>query len=1408
MPLGRLEVFEAAEDNWEEYVERLVQFFVANEIDDDVKKRAILLSNVGARTYGILRSLLSPVRPDEVSYDRIVKVLREHFHPRPSVTVARFRFFSCSRSINEPVPDYIARLKQLSRDCQFGSFLEEMIRDRLVCGINSDLIQSRLLSEPELSLQKATEMAVALETASRNQQELAGGLRVGQSPTEPAVQRIHASESRSSHGRGSHEHASKAKFSDSGANKCWRCLSSKHSESECFFKRKRCFRCSKYGHTSAAHRAGTVNSLGDVPQQGDEATVDVGEREPEDAVVGDLFTCSAGLSRGRPPILLDVTLNGKQVQMELDTGASVSVCSYGRFKELWPSGDRLLRPTDILLRTFSGEKLVVRGEVVLEVGYQGSTYQLPLVILEGRGPLLFGRNWLHQIRLNWQSICTVSSETGVEAVVDKFPEIFQDDLGCARDVEVSIPVDESASPIFYKPRTVPLAYKAQVDAELERQLKAGLLVPVKWNSWAAPIVTVPKASGELRICGDYRLTVNRVTPVEQYPLPKAEELFTKFQGATVFSQLDLKSAYNQLPLCERSRQYLAINTHKGILVPTRLGYGYASAPAVFQRYMDTLLSGISGVGVFLDDVVVSGKNSQEHNTALEEVLRRLSDANLRLQRRKCRFGVKSVIYLGHRIGSEGVQPTAEKVSAVENAPVPKNVKELQAWLGLINYYSKFLKDLATILAPLYKLLKKEEKWDWGREQQQAFQTGKDLLKSPITLAHFDESAPVILACDASPWGLGCVLSIVDRHLGERPVAFYSRSLSQTEQRYSQTDREGLAVIAGVRRFHYYLAGRQFSIRTDHKPLLGMLGEDKPISTMASPRVTRWALLLSGYKYKLEYVPGTKQGHCDGLSRLPLPSDSSELPTPAETVHLMEFVDSSPVTASCIRTFTARDPVLSVVLQYTRDGWPTTGLLNPELVQFRRREGELSTHEGCLLWGSRVVVPVKLQRRVLHMLHEGHLGESHTKSFARMYVWWPNIDVDICRMVSECTTCQTYRRQAPVAPLSPWTWPTRPWERIHVDYCGPVNGQMMLVIADACTKWLDVHVTTRSTAEVTIEELRKSFSNWGLPKVVVTDNATCFTSPAFQSFCAKNGIKHLLTAPLSPKSNGLAERAVQTVKQGVRKQQGGSLQSKVVRFLFAYRTTPHSVTRHTPAELMMGRQLRTRLDCVLPNLQERMVEMQGRMKERYDEKACRRIVLPGMPVLVSQVAGLAGVDRSTRWLRGSCIGRSGFKLTVRLTDGRVIQRHLDQVVPDGASMAQRDGSADADGLEADEAATADQPAAAVPLVTPSATPTARVAAGGAVLEPDPTRTGSGAPTVTAPAEAAADPAAGVSGATGASSGTSESPAQPRYNLRPRKQHVVQTVCFDSGGRDVIDGRIRRGDRGASAGRGGCAVEAPP
>ncbi|XP_043243629.1 uncharacterized protein K02A2.6-like isoform X2 [Amphibalanus amphitrite] len=565
MPLGKIEEFHQGQDNWEEYAERLDQFFVANDIQDDAKKRAILLSSMGARTYGTVRSLLSPKKTNEVTYVMIVETLSKQFCPPTSVTVARYRFFSCCRVQSESVQEFVARLRQLSRDCKFESFLDQMIRDRLVCGVNSDPIQRRLLAEAELTLPQAIKIAVATETAGQNLQELAGaGQPVVSATGETAVNRVRTGPSASQ--RTSQERHNASKQARHEGERCWRCLNRTHSESECYFKRKRCFQCSKYGHTSAAHRAGTVKHVGsevvrqeegDGAGSGEEQRVMEADTEECD-FIGEVFQCRERIHvvKSRPPIMLDMSLDGRDVRMELDTGASVSVCSFSRFQELWPEKKRRLQPCSLILHTFSGEPLKVRGEVQMDVVYRGESFSLPLVVVDGTGPLLFGRNWLESIRLDWRTICMVTTQTlgsGVESVLHKHSDVFADELGCAKGIVVDIPIDPDTRPIFYKPRPVPLAYRAAVDAELDRQIQAGLLEPVKHCTWAAPIVTALKASG----------------------------------------------------------------------------------------------------------------SEQEHLQRLEEVLRRLSEAGLRLQRKKCQFAASEVVYLGHHITADGIKPTADKGSCAE-----------------------------------------------------------------------------------------------------------------------------------------------------------------------------------------------------------------------------------------------------------------------------------------------------------------------------------------------------------------------------------------------------------------------------------------------------------------------------------------------------------------------------------------------------------------------------------------------------------------------------------------------------------------------------------------------------------------------------------------------------------------------
>ena len=264
-----------------------------------------------------------------------------------------------------------------------------------------------------------------------------------------------------------------------------------------------------------------------------------------------------------------------------------------------------------------------------------------------------------------------------------------------------IHVDPSAQPRFCKPWTVPYVLKGKFEQELERLESTGIISPVQFADWAAPIIPVVKTDGTICVCGDYKVTINQAAKVDTYPLPRIEDLPASLGRGKLFTKLDLAHAYQQIPLDEESRKYTVINTHKGLFQYNRLPFGVASAPLIFQRTMEGILRGIDNVCVYIDDILVTGASEQEHLQTLDEVLTRLGEAGLKLKRSKCFFLQMSEEYLGHNISAEGLRPTQEKVCALTEAPSPKSVSQLQSFLGLVNYYGKFLPNLSSTLAPLH-----------------------------------------------------------------------------------------------------------------------------------------------------------------------------------------------------------------------------------------------------------------------------------------------------------------------------------------------------------------------------------------------------------------------------------------------------------------------------------------------------------------------------------------------------------------------------------------------------------------------------------------------------------------------------------------------------------------------------------
>ena len=345
--------------------------------------------------------------------------------------------------------------------------------------------------------------------------------------------------------------------------------------------------------------------------------------------------------------------------------------------------------------------------------------------------------------------------------------------------------------------------------------KAGIVTKVDWSSWATPVVPVVKPNGKVRLCGDFKVTVNPQLCVDQHPLPLIDDIFASLSGGTRFTTLDLTAAYTQMEVEDDSRPLLTLNTHMGLYRLNRSAYGVASAPALWQRAMDALLRDIPMVECTIDDIIISGHNDEEHLHHLEEVLTRLEKAGLRLNPQKCKFLANTVQYCGHTISKEGIHTMPSKVDAIQNAPAPETVSQVRSFVGLVTYYQRFIPDMATMLNPLTSLLQKDRQFQWTPECAAAFHQVKTVLASSKVLVHYDANLPIRVTCDASPYGLGAVLSHIYPNGEERPIAFASRKLTSAEQGYSQIDKEALGIVWAIKKFNHYLCARQFELWWDH-----------------------------------------------------------------------------------------------------------------------------------------------------------------------------------------------------------------------------------------------------------------------------------------------------------------------------------------------------------------------------------------------------------------------------------------------------------------------------------------------------------------------------------------------------------------------------------------------------------------
>ena len=594
-------------------------------------------------------------------------------------------------------------------------------------------------------------------------------------------------------------------------------------------------------------------------------------------------------------------------------------------------------------------------------------------------------------------------------VVSDFPELFTTKPGKTAAECHYIPT--TGSPVKVPPRRIPAHYRDEVEKQLQDMLKQGIIQESS-SPWMAPAVFVPKKSGEIRICIDYR-ELNKKTTKDAYPLPLPDEVQDRLAGSSVFSTLDLQCGYWQMPLNpdDRAKTAFCPGPGMGLFEFTRMPFGLTGAPSSFQRLMDKLFRDLPYVTTYIDDVLVHSSSEKLHAQHLKEVFHRLKKAGLTLRGKKCHIGMTEVPYLGHVFSAAGIAPDQEKVRAVSEWPCPSDVTEVRRFLGLASYYRRYIHQFSYIAAPLHNLTQKQVEFVWTPECQTAFSTLKEkLTQAPILVyPRFDSHAPqFVLQTDASSVGVGAVLE-----QGGKVVAYASRALSKAERQYSVIQRECLAAVYGMKQFRHYLLGRSFKLVTDHAPLQWLS------SQKMEGLLCRWSLAIQEYDFTIAYRKGSLNANADALSRCVRPEDISA----ATQVHTHQSKEG-------LIAAQQSDPVVKVIYEALHQG-----RTRPEksgkwsqspLIRYRQLWPQLTLVEEIVCrkytpgpTADVITVPIipdSLRHEALYRCHDspiaGHQGTDKSMERLRQVAYWVNMARDVEMYCRECLRCQQSKLPKP------------------------------------------------------------------------------------------------------------------------------------------------------------------------------------------------------------------------------------------------------------------------------------------------------------------------------------------------------------------------------------------------------------
>jgi hypothetical protein len=754
-----------------------------------------------------------------------------------------------------------------------------------------------------------------------------------------------------------------------------------------------------------------------------------------------------------------------------------------------------------------------------------------------------------------------------------------------RSVELEIDIEPGIKPISKPVYRLSPAELDELKDQLTLLLEKGLIRP-STSPWGAPVLFTKKKDGGLRMCLDYRM-LNDITVKNKCPIPRIDEMFDRLSSAERFTTLDLRSGYYQIRVRDEDVPKTGIRTRYGSFEFTVMPFGLTNAPSTFQALMNEIFRDFIDdfVLVYLDDILIYGKE-KDHLRHVEQVLRRLSDHKLFAKASKCEFNKTSVDFLGHVVQRGCVKMQDKKVSAIVDWPTPRTVTEIQAFMGLANYYRMFVRDFSSIAAPItHSTRGKVKQYVWEKKQQDAFAALKSAFTTAPVLRLVDPNRAFTLTTDASDVGLGAVLQ-QEYQDGLHPVAFLSRKLLPAEVNYATHDKELLAIVYALKTWRPYLHGAKFRIQTDHHPLIYLQTQPE-----LSRRQRRWIEVLNEFDFNVEYLKGKWNLVADALSRradlyqpdLYTGEDEDELSVPVMALNAMS-ASTVALDKTCVQ---------ELLSDYAQDAELAEIWSTPTAPYSKTEQGLLYKDNG-----TKLCVPQgKLRLVILHDAHDsisaGHLGIDKTVEHMQRRFYWPRMRQDVQEYVRSCGSCQRNKKstQKPIGKLCPTEVPERRWEHVTMDFVSALprtreGFDAIFVVVDKLTKQVVfVPTATDATAADTARlYLKNVYRHHGLPRKIISDRDTRFTSKFWKELHRLLQVKLAMSSAFHPQTDGQTERMNRSMEEMLRHYVSYDQKNwaDLLPLLeFTYNNSVHKVTRQTPFMLNTGQHPLEISDLLLP-----------------------------------------------------------------------------------------------------------------------------------------------------------------------------------------------------------------------------------